>query len=96
MKLYLLPRSFKWVGVLIPLLTIFVFFLLKLFIKPEFLKTVWVENLFRSSFLLGLLFLILSREKKEDEFINFCRFAGLCICLSGWNYFIYYKHCFPV
>ncbi len=73
----LLPRSFKIVGYLIPLLVIAVLIIIK-FIDPTITKgNDAAKNISLTLLAIGLLIVILSKDKNEDERIDRLRMKAI-------------------
>ena len=85
----LLPNRYKIISISVLMIIILGMITIKL-IYPDFIdkNRSLLKPLLKSILVLGLLILILSKEKLEDEFINHCRlrafkFAFLCSAISG-------------
>ena len=89
MKFSMLPFWWKYLGLSLLLLMTAVFVLLKW--SDGFpLDKETGRQIANPLFFIGFLLIILSREKKEDEYINFCRlFAFRAAFLTGICLFIW-------
>ena len=83
-----LPNYFKWVGCVISLIAIAFVVIIKTF-ATEFnpVAKVWIKSVDTSFFILGLLFVVLSKDKIEDERtyllkLEAMRFAFMAAALS--------------
>lgn len=89
MNTILIPRQYKWIGLAVFLLS-FVGLIVIGMLYPE----TWEQSEPRRKIasvlmLIGLLLLVLSKERVEDEFINDCRLRAFRTAfLAGIIYFI--------
>ena len=89
MASYLLPRSFKITGLIVSALA----FLATIF-SGVLQPASWEDSeprrkIANAVLLLGLLFIILAKEKIEDEFVGFCRLRAFrAALLTGLVYFL--------
>jgi len=89
MRTRLLPHSYKIIG-----LSVFVFAFVIPIIMGMLHQTSWEQTeprriIANTSMLIGLLLFILSKEKIEDEFINFCRLRAFRTAfIAGIIYFL--------
>ncbi|HMK27989.1 MAG TPA: hypothetical protein VK483_18305 [Chitinophagaceae bacterium] len=84
MKKRLLPPVFKMVGIAIILLSLIILFLARA-LNIVFIRDIishdkeLFSQIGRSVFFTGFLFILLAREKVEDEFADFCRLTAFRI-----------------
>ena len=89
MKSNLLPNSFKFLGVTIFALAFLIPIAMGLLNPQPWDDTENRRQIAQAIMLVGLLILILSKEKIEDEFINSCRLKAFKVAfIAGIIYFL--------
>ena len=89
MKTYLLPVSFKAIGLTIFALAYIVPIMMGVFDQKPWTETEFRRDLAQAIMLVGLLIVILSREKIEDEFISSCRLRAFSVAfIAGIIYYL--------
>ena len=89
MKSNLLPNSFKFLGVSIFALAFLIPIAMGLLNPQPWDDTENRRQIAQAIMLVGLLILILSKEKIEDEFINSCRLKAFKVAfIAGIIYFL--------
>jgi hypothetical protein len=89
MQSRLLPRAYKIVGLTLFSLAFLVPIILGLVNQEPWEQTAFRRQVANSIMLFGLLLFMLSREKVEDEFVDFCRLRAFRTALiAGVIYFL--------
>ena len=89
MQTNLLPRSFKFTGILLTALAFLAPIVLGMLQPHSWEAGEPARKVANAVILLGLLFIILAKEKTEDEFISFCRMRAFrAALLTGLIYFL--------
>jgi len=89
MKSNLLPNSFKLVGISTFLLAFIIPIIIGFVYKQSWDDTETRRQTAQAIMLVGLLTLILSKEKIEDEFVNACRLKAFKVAfIAGIIYFL--------
>lgn len=89
MRSKLLPHPYKFIGLVVFILALLLPIILGALDGSSWEESAHRRHIAQTAMLVGLLIIILSKEKLEDEFIDFCRLRAFRAALiAGIVYFL--------